>query len=100
VCIVVRMARANVYLPDNLHERARAADLNVSELTQRAIERELAQLDRLSAMDAFLEELIGETGPATDAERAEAEEWARAVLDSARRSARGAKGGAGRKPRT
>jgi len=29
------MARANVYLPDDLHERARRADLDVSELTQR-----------------------------------------------------------------
>lgn len=37
----VRMARVNVYLPDELAERARAADLNVSGLTQDAIRRAL-----------------------------------------------------------
>jgi len=36
------MARVNVYLPDDLAERAREADLNVSALTRRAIEDELA----------------------------------------------------------
>ena len=36
------MARVNVYLPDDLAERARKADLNVSALTRRAIEDELA----------------------------------------------------------
>jgi hypothetical protein len=93
------MARANVYLPDDLHERARAADLNVSELTQRAIERELARRERLAAMDAFLDELMQETGPATDAERAEADEWAQAVANAAARSARGDKSGTGPKAR-
>lgn len=33
----MRMARVNVYLPDDLAERARAANLNVSALAQRAI---------------------------------------------------------------
>lgn len=37
----MRMARVNVYLPDDLAEKARAADLNVSGLTQAAIQREL-----------------------------------------------------------
>ena len=93
VCIVVRMARANVYLPDELHARARAAELNVSELTQRAIELELDRQERLAAMDAFLDDLVQEAGPATEAERIDAETWARAVLDTAGRSARGEKAG-------
>lgn len=38
----MRMARVNVYLPDDLAARAKDADLNVSALTQRAIEQELA----------------------------------------------------------
>ena len=42
VCVYgMRMARVNVYLPDELAERARAADLNVSGLTQEAIRRAL-----------------------------------------------------------
>ena len=37
------MARVNVYLPDDLAQRAKEADLNVSSaLTRRAIEDELA----------------------------------------------------------
>lgn len=35
------MARVNVYVPDELAERARAADLNLSALTQAAITVEL-----------------------------------------------------------
>lgn len=37
----MRMARVNVYLPDELAKQARAADLNVSGLTQDAIRRAL-----------------------------------------------------------
>ena len=40
----MRMARANVYLPDELAEAARASGLNVSNLTQEAIRRELRRL--------------------------------------------------------
>lgn len=35
------MARVNVYLPDELAEEARAAGLNVSNITQEALRREL-----------------------------------------------------------
>ena len=49
----MRMARVNVYLPDDLAEKARAADLNVSGLTQAAIQREL---DRQS-LNAWLDEV-------------------------------------------
>lgn len=37
----LRMSRINVYLPDELADRARAAGLNVSSLTQQAVQREL-----------------------------------------------------------
>jgi len=36
------MARVNVYLPDDVADRARAAGLNVSAVTRSAIEAELA----------------------------------------------------------
>ncbi len=53
----MRMARVNVYLPDELAEQARAADLNVSGLTQEAIRRALDAravndwLDDLASLD-------------------------------------------------
>ncbi len=47
------MARLNVYVPDDLAERAKARGLNVSALTQAAIR---AELDN-SATDAWLDGL-------------------------------------------
>jgi post-segregation antitoxin (ccd killing protein) len=38
----MRMARINVYIPDELAERAKTAGLNVSALTQDALRRALA----------------------------------------------------------
>jgi post-segregation antitoxin (ccd killing protein) len=37
------MTRLNVYLPDELAKRARAAKLNISALTQSAVEAELSR---------------------------------------------------------
>lgn len=51
------MARINVYLPDELAERARARGLNVSALTQAAISAELEN----SATDAWLADLADRT---------------------------------------
>jgi hypothetical protein len=39
------MARVNVYLPDDLAERAREAELNVSAITQAALANQLAARD-------------------------------------------------------
>ncbi|MCK0173851.1 MULTISPECIES: type II toxin-antitoxin system CcdA family antitoxin [Mycobacteriaceae] len=47
------MARLNVYVPDDLAERARTRGLNISALTQAAIRAELEG----SATDAWLERL-------------------------------------------
>ena len=38
------MARVNIYLPDELADQARAAGLNVSNVAQEALRRELAGL--------------------------------------------------------
>lgn len=37
----MRMARVNVYLPDDLAAETKAAGLNVSQITQEALKREL-----------------------------------------------------------
>jgi post-segregation antitoxin (ccd killing protein) len=70
------MAWLNVYVPDELAERARAADLNLSALTQAAITDELQR----RATDAWLTSLPSPTShvsheaalAALDAGRAEA----------------------------
>ena len=49
----MRMARVNVYLPDNLAAEAKRARLNVSAITQDAIRSTLAA----SATDTWLAEL-------------------------------------------
>jgi hypothetical protein len=45
------MARVNVYLPDELAERARAAGVNVSGVTQSAIRAALAGIDTDTWLD-------------------------------------------------
>lgn len=40
----MRMARINVYLPDELAERVKSADLNVSAVVQQALDAELRRL--------------------------------------------------------
>jgi post-segregation antitoxin (ccd killing protein) len=49
----MRMARLNVYVPNDLAERARKAGLNVSAITQAAIAAELTQ-QNMSAWVAAL----------------------------------------------
>lgn len=49
----MRMARVNVYLPDDLAAEAKAAGLNVSGLTQDALRRALA----VSRLDGWLDDV-------------------------------------------
>lgn len=54
----MRMARVNVYLPDELAAEVKQADLNVSQITQAAVRAELAAtaaarwLDRVESLAA------------------------------------------------
>jgi post-segregation antitoxin (ccd killing protein) len=72
----MRMARVNVYLPDDLAQRARAAGLNVSGLAQDAIRDALMSdetdswLDRLEALPR-VDIAHGRVVDAVDAARAE-----------------------------
>ena len=50
---IVCMARLNVYVPDELAERAKAANLNVSALAQAAIADELQRHATNSWLDAL-----------------------------------------------
>ena len=73
MCTLVCMARLNVYVPDDLAERARARGLNVSALTQAAIAAELEN----SATEAWLDGLESRSTCARHVDALEA-------LDSAR----------------
>lgn len=83
VCIMMRMARVNIYLPDELYRRAKRAKLNVSELSQRAIREELLRDKRMQA----LEEWLGDLPPPTPEEAADAEAWAARLIAGAERAA-------------
>jgi post-segregation antitoxin (ccd killing protein) len=69
------MARANVYLPDELAERARAAGLSISAVTQEALrgalaatdtDRWLDRLDRLPQHDVAHDKVIEAIDAARD----------------------------------
>jgi hypothetical protein len=77
------MARVNVYLPDSLHQRAKRAGLNVSELTQVAIQSALDRRARLRALDAFVGETTSDGRPLTPAQLAAADTWAAEILAAA-----------------
>ena len=60
----MRMARVNVYLPDDLASSAREADLNVSGLTQDAVRQALAARRTDVWLDRVLEMKRPEIDPA------------------------------------
>ncbi len=82
------IARRNNSLPDDLDDQARRAKLNVSALAQRAVADELDRLQRMAALDAWLDELDATRGAPSASARAEAEAWlATATAVTARRKA-------------
>lgn len=72
-CIVRRMPRMQVYLPDAMYAQVKARALPVSELLQKALEAELRRLDLLSATDRYLADLVAKFGEPTAAEQARAD---------------------------
>ncbi len=77
------MARANITMPDELFEQARAAGLNISRVAQDAVRAELARLGKVAELDAYLAELEARLGPPSEIERSEARAWADKVLSPA-----------------
>lgn len=73
------MAKLQVYVPDALRARVRARlpNLNVSALVQKALEDQLAELDRQKAMDAAIRSYEREFGRITDADMDAAAEHVR-----------------------
>jgi post-segregation antitoxin (ccd killing protein) len=74
------MARLNVYVPDDLAARAKAADLNVSALAQAAIADELQR----RATNSWLDTLPAPRGTVSHRAALEALDGAREELTGAR----------------
>ena len=85
--MLLRMARVNVYLPDALHERAKRARLNVSDLCQQAIESELGRRRRLRVLERLADETTESFGEASTDEVAAVEAWVDQVMSAARTAA-------------
>jgi len=81
----MRMARANITMPDELYRRVKQAGLNISQLAQQALAAELTRLAKIAELDQYLADLESELGPTSDAERADAKEWADRLLGPSRR---------------
>jgi len=79
----MRMARANITVPDELLERARSAGLNVSRVASCALLEELDRRDKIAALDSYLRELDAELGPVPAAEQDAARSWAAQALGDA-----------------
>lgn len=75
--ILRRMARIQVYLPDDLYKLVKARGLPASELLQRVVRAELRRLELLAETDRYVEDLIAEVGPPTAEEHSRAAAFAR-----------------------
>lgn len=80
----MRMARANITVPDELLDRARAAGLNVSRIAASALLEELDRREKVAALDSYLQELDAALGPVPRDEQHTAREWADRMLGDAR----------------
>jgi len=80
VCIVRRMPRMQVYLPDDLYEQVKARHLPASELLQEAVRAEVRRQDLLGETDSYLAELLAEAGEPAPEERMRAETIARRIV--------------------
>jgi len=76
--------RVNISLPDELHRRAREADLNISQLAQGAVAEALDRLDKAAELDRHLRLLDAEFGPQSPAQERRADEWLERVFGTSR----------------
>jgi post-segregation antitoxin (ccd killing protein) len=86
VCIVRRMPRMQVYLPDDLYEQVKTRHLPASELLQEAVRAEVRRQDLLGETDTYLAGLLDEVGQPSPQEQARAQAIARRI--ASRRASR------------
>lgn len=87
MCIVRRMPRMQVYLPDDLYEQLKARGLPASELLQEALAAEIRRQDLLAETDRYVEELVAEVGQPSARETARAQAIARRLSQRMSRTA-------------
>lgn len=75
VCIVRRMPRMQVYLPDELYAELKERGLPASELLQAAVRAEIERQKLIEAADQYLQELIDEVGEPSAEDLAWAEDF-------------------------
>ena len=71
------MPRIQVYLPEDLYKEAKEQKLPVSEMLQEAIRAQ----SKARAFDDWYEKSVRDHGPPTQEEEAEAEEWAKPIIE-------------------
>jgi post-segregation antitoxin (ccd killing protein) len=59
------MSRIQVYVNDDLHRQIKERELPASEIFQQAVEKEIARLRAIEAMDDYLNDLVTEVGRPT-----------------------------------
>lgn len=83
VCMVRRMPRMQVYLPDHLYRALKERGLPASELLQEAVEAELKRQRLDDEAARYVEELESDVGEPSPRERARATAIARRIRDRA-----------------
>jgi len=68
-----RIARIQVYLPDDLHALVKERGLHASQLFQEAVRSEVRRLELVEEAQRYVDELLGEVGPPTSEVAARAE---------------------------
>lgn len=81
VCMVRRMPRMQVYLPDDLYEALKTRNLPASELLQEAVQAELQRQYLNEQADTYLADLVAEVGEPSRREQARAAAIARRIRD-------------------
>mgnify|MGYP001131453018 CR=1 FL=1 len=72
---VVRMARVNITVPDDLLASARGHGLNISEITRLGLETQLRRIENADGLAQLQAEMEADLGPPSPEDLAEAEAW-------------------------
>lgn len=83
----MRMARMQVYLPDDLYAQVKERGLPASQLLQEAVRAEVRRLELHEEGGRYLDELIAEVGAPTPEELARAEALVQRFGDQPKRHA-------------
>jgi post-segregation antitoxin (ccd killing protein) len=79
------MPRMQVYLPDDLYEMVKDQRLPASELLQEAVRAEMRRRELMAASAKYTDELRGQVGAPTAAQRARAADVARRIVGRSHR---------------